>query len=99
MVKIRRIITPSFVDQLPLPEALKQEVKRVPVLHCELVQSMTEQSSNDVDDSQINSTNKENCVKNKKEVGKSLSMDLQSPKQLSDFSPNIKHKTKLLSMT
>jgi len=75
MMKIRGILVPSLVDQLPLPEALKEEVKRVPKIQCELQQFTTQRSLND---SQTNVTNR---IKNEKEVGQNLSMDSQSKKQ------------------
>jgi len=88
MVKIRGILAPSLVDHLPLPEALKQEMKRVPMLHCELQQSTTQQSSCV---SQMSSTIKDNCVnKNRKEVGQNLNIDSRSPKQSLCLSPTVK---------
>ena len=91
MMKIRGILAPSLVDHLPLPEALKQEMKRVPMLHCELQQSTTQQSSSDIAVSQLSSTIKDNCInENREEVGQNLNMDCRSPKQSSCLSPTVK---------
>jgi len=85
MIKIRKMLAPSLVDQLPLPEGLKQEVKRVPTVCCEFQQSTTSvQSPNK---SLTNSTNTENCEKSNKTQGQSL--DILSQDKTSSFSAKV----------
>jgi len=35
MIKMRGTFTPTLIDNLPLPEAMKKEIKRIPKVHCE----------------------------------------------------------------